>query len=1269
MKKIYFLVVCYFTCIISINAQWTVKNLPLVSNEDLYGISFINDTTANICSNTRITYCTNNFNNFTTNNVVASIGASTVAILCNQIRDIYFTNSTNGFITGQFNILNDYDVFGTTDGGNTWTINYTYNSGGLPRYFMGFDFNGSEAVTCGSLGRIIKSNNFGTTWSNIISGTSNTLNDITYISPTNILCVGENVMLRSSNAGNNWSIDNTYNTKNLKNISLTNSNNTIYTCSDNEIYKSNNGGLSFTTQSTPFININCIKAKSADTLFIGTSTGIYMSYNSGTTWEQFKSTKNYFVNKIEINGGKIYALCKSTKLLISDLSNLNPEPYANFNLNQIVTCDSTFLQTQNASSTFYTNQWQINSVNYSTLPNFNKTYTVSPGSALQITLIVSNGTTTDTLTKTIGITIKTKSIANIGPDKYDCYGQSISLSNISSPAGQTYDWTPHNLISGIYTSQNATTIPLTGNIQLILSTNNSDNCPSKDTINIYSTAQIQEAFHKTNPYTTDQCQNASCVAITSLDFVSPLIGFGIAQSGELIKTIDGATTWTTTQIGASTTNADKRGIEFIDANIGYISGMGKKTIDGGNTFTSFGLGGIGSTIHFLNKDTGIISTQGVTFYENQSKLYLTLNGASTFTTVYNYATHGTIFIQDVKIVNTNVMIIAGSTTDYNYPPLIKRTLDGGATWTNLNVPGNICIHEIAVFGQDTIFAINGLNNIYKTVNGGVTWSTYKLNNTFSQLVTSIKMLNSQVGYAGANTGGLYKTTNGGDCWQEVFNTSGYTNIYSIAVPPEKNAVFFSGEVSLSSIKPQVFATQYYKKLMVSIDSNWCAENVIHTHNLSTGYTSYKWFLNNSLYSTRRDTVFYFNNTGTHVVRFEADSANTGLVTQTYTLNITPSLGSVGPIYGPTGVCTNYSLFPQSPQFSAPTNTSITMYNWSTDSPSLIGNGLTDNDSVVNPYFMGNVNNSFPVKIFVFGKDAKGCLTTDTSQILVRTRHNILNLLPTVFNVNTHCFEFDTLYDYVLYAHDTINCSTLQGGASVDYYQWESVGQGFYTSSVPNFNLPIYGDCPSEQHQIKLYYANACGYGGNNGLNNYYYSAYPNYTFTAINDTIVNIGSSLTLQSSISFGNDIDNDCANIMYSWYLNGNFISTDWYGDLYINNVTALDTGLYTVYVRNGCDSVFKNVKVTFPIVTSLTSINDLIGINLFPNPTNGILIIENSNHYNLEFEVYNTLGEVISSGIIPGEKKQIDLSSFSNGYYSIKLKNKETQQFIVQKINLIK
>jgi photosystem II stability/assembly factor-like uncharacterized protein len=1234
---------------LSAKSQWIVKSLPLTSTENLYGISFINDTTAKIVSNTQIVHCTNNFNSFNPDNINYTVGGMPGTIITAKLRDVYFLSGNSGFTTGQFNLLNDFILLGSNDGGGTFNGNYLSNTGNAPRYFTSVDMYGMLGIACGSQGRIIRSSSAGTTWTEVSSGTTNTLNDIAYINSTNIIAVGDYRILRSSNSGSSWTADASYSTEVFKNISLTNNNTTAYICSDTKIFKSINSGSTFSTITTPFLNINCIKAKSNDTVFIGTNNGIFVSANSGTTWEQFIDTKNYSVNKIEIRAGKIYALCNSATLLINGINNLAPDPFANFNINQVQACDSTIMQCQNASNLNYSYKWYLNNNLVSNNYNYNKTFYTTTGNSEAIKLVVKNGLKLDSITKSTIITLKTSPIANIGNDIYDCFGQSVSVSNIGAPtSGQTYTWLPTSAYTSVTYTTSAITQPLTSNTQLILRTKNiTSGCIKSDTVNIFIDAKIDETYHPTYPNTTNFCSNANCNTFTSLSFVTKKIGYGIAQTGQVIKTIDGATTWTTSSVALSLPQTI-RDIQFIDPNIGYIAD-GFKTINGGNTWTTFTVNGFFGNLSFVNKDTGIVAFSISSSSPSYSRIYMTKDGANNFTKIYDYQTHGYMFIADVKMANTNTIYIAGSTNDLNTPPIFKKTINGGLSWTTYTVPVTICIDELAVINTDTIFGITSRNDVIKSTDGGVTWSKYKIVSTTSQVINSIKMVNSTIGYAGCNNGSLYKTINGGNCWTKVSTATNYNNVTAIGISPNSDAVFYAASNVFSNFKPEVYATQFYRNLAVTIDSNWCAGNNINTHNLSTGFTSYKWFLNNNPYSINRDTTFRFNSAGQHTITLQADSMGVGMQSVSFTLNITPSLGSVGVISGNQYICTS-SL--NSLTLTASSNTAATNFYWSTDNPTKLTTGWNaSNNDTLYPLF-GFSTSSAIVNIFVYGKDDKGCLTTDTAKHTVKTRGGPPTVSPTVFNVNTRCFTFDTLNFNSFVPQNIITVSTTTNNGADSYTYIDNHYTFNYTVFTPTANIGIPEYCHADSTIINLYYSNVCGLSPNSKTN-YYLTTYNNYNTTITPDTVVLPGANIKLRCKISFNSSIDNYCYNLINSgatWSFRGNYLN---YGvnSITKNNVTAADTGMYSIRLKNGCNFIQKNIHVTFPVITNDYIHSIISNIDIYPNPSKDFFSITNPNNLKMDYTLYNNLGQIIY--VTDSDKSQtIDASNLSEGTYHLKI-----------------
>jgi hypothetical protein len=64
--------------------------------------------------------------------------------------------------------------------------------------------------------------------------------------------------------------------------------------------------------------------------------------------------------------------------------------------------------------------------------------------------------------------------------------------------------------------------------------------------------------------------------------------------------------------------------------------------------------------------------------------------------------------------------------------------------------------------------------------------------------------------------------------------------------------------------------------------------------------------------------------------------------------------------------------------------------------------------------------------------------------------------------------------------------------------------------------------------------------------------------------------------------------------------------------------------------------------------------VGVRLYPNPTNGEIIIENANWLNQTLAIQNMLGETVMKHTITKQtnKQKIDISELPNGIYIVQL-----------------
>lgn len=143
-------------------------------------------------------------------------------------------------------------------------------------------------------------------------------------------------------------------------------------------------------------------------------------------------------------------------------------------------------------------------------------------------------------------------------------------------------------------------------------------------------------------------------------------------------------------------------------------------------------------------------------------------------------------------------------------------------------------------------------------------------------------------------------------------------------------------------------------------------------------------------------------------------------------------------------------------------------------------------------------------------------------------------------------------------------------------------------------------------------------------------------------------------NEVSFVNNSTNSDT---YFWDFGDGFTSTE------VSPVHTYQTlGEYVVSLTVSNAQCSDNT-LTQTVSLSVVGVNKLIAgnaINIFPNPSQGILYIENS-YTNNEFgvNVYNVTGQRVFSDILDGKitSHKIDLSNFSKGVYYIQINSKES------------
>lgn len=1226
----------FFFFSVVVKAQFQTILLPLATTEDLKNISFINDSTYYICSSG---FVSKTFNNGTS---WQSVSGSIFTAQTAGVLDLHFYNSNSGFITGAYNFLNDEIVLSTTNGGSSWNPAYINSSMPVPRYFRGADVNGSNAVICGANGDIIKSINNGLSWSAVNSTVTLELFDIKYLSSSDILCVGENRILRSSNGGNTWAVDTGNHTGAYYNCISSPGDSVVFVSEEtNQLLRSFDNGATFIKMNTPFTNIRCVAAKNADTVFVGTTSGLYVSFNRGVNWHQFKDTKNYFINRLAIRKNKVYAMCNSRTLLILDIYNMTPEPIAKFNISINSQCGVSTLIANNNSDSSYSFQWFLNGLPVANSYNYSVNY-YSAASNQTVKLVATNSNGTDTAIVTTDVSFRVPVSADAGPDIYQCYGQESWITALST--SQYYNWQPASVFN-TNGAQAVRTKNLTSDTQIILKAYNSDNCIDYDTLMIYLGNPLSENYFSSNPGIPNNCTNASCAWISDLEFVTDSIGFGIANTGDFIKTTDAGMTWTRVNLGSGN---DEARIDFLDKNIGYTTGPARKTIDGGQTFTPLLLDYyFVRGVSYINKDTGVYYKLGPLGNMFNGSIYKTIDGGNNFTQIYSHTTDGNIYFTDIKMLNDTVIYACGGVLSQYSSPRIKKTTNGGITWTTIIPPVTGGIHEMAVISKDTLFCISSNDYVLRTYDGGVTWETYMLQYAPSAYKHSITMLNSSVGYAAGHLGDVFKTTNGGDCWTKVA-TLPYPEPHAIASSPSKKSIYVSIADEFSQRPPVVYHTRHYRELYAFVDTSLCVGTFLNTHNRSFGYSKYKWYINGAHYSSSYDTSIVFSTTGNHVLKLVADSASV-LDSISFNLTINSAPTGMGQITGDSILCTNTALVPggNSLTFTVTSTPNLTSYHWFVNNGLFVLNTLSSTSGTQNIVF---ANSDTVVTIYATGLNTSGCISSDTASFKIKTL-NAVSPTPTSLTLSPTCARLDL--DSYLQTLDWgyIYCVTDSTPNSIEYHFREATtGDHFTTKHF--FNMPIFDICSNTTYTVMVRSSNLCGY-SDTSANAYFRVYFDPDTLIYTHDTIVNYLTPAKLRMEVKFDSLLwPYSCIYADYEWYHNNLFYAPQ--GDLLFSSVSPSDTGIYVARIINGCDTI--EVPIRLSLFPYSATINDKYGdaekYQIYPNPFSNDIIFLGPENVDVDIKVFDSLGQLVDYRKKINSNSMISFSHLSPGIYLFEL-----------------
>jgi len=191
------------------------------------------------------------------------------------------------------------------------------------------------------------------------------------------------------------------------------------------------------------------------------------------------------------------------------------------------------------------------------------------------------------------------------------------------------------------------------------------------------------------------------------------------------------------------------------------------------------------SVFFITGNEGFVTGQNGGIYKttDSAKTWITQNSTTTLP------------IRDIYFLNSNKGFAVGgnsgcSGTGCIVPGgFILQTQDGGTTWAKIYTPTEkLEISAITFIDNNKGFCI-GINTIYKTIDGGQTWTENKINN-IGGLMMDISFSDSQNGFIACLSDKVIRTTDGGTTW-ELTSPDKKAGYYSLSTMP--GVVYMSGQ--------------------------------------------------------------------------------------------------------------------------------------------------------------------------------------------------------------------------------------------------------------------------------------------------------------------------------------------------------------------------------------------------------------------------------------------------------------------------------------------
>ena len=641
-------------------------------------------------------------------------------------QNICFINSQIGFV------VNDKEIIGTTDGGDTWNVKMEISSG------KRIAFKNSIGYVIGDGGSIYKSTYFGEGWNKLNTSFTDNLNSISLIHQDTLLVTGVNKLFISNDGGQSWVTRNVTGAKNIEDSYFTSAKVGVVGCSDGTILKTVDGGLNWkVTSSVGYIPANIFRVYFMDKNIGFASRGyddILKTTDGGETWKVIPNTTDDIYS--------YYFLDEQNGFIAGE--------------------DGVIFKTSNGGATW---EWagfqngRIDGTSINSLYFFDKTTGFAVGARGRIMKTIDGGQNWKDYSPTYGnvkqLDFVTEQVGYglVGNTFYKTSDKGKTWTNMGAPVktGNTtqFDFINENIgycIAGGDINSSAYVGKVYKTIdggKTWLATNKGgaildDNLYSIDFVD-ESTGYVSGGYNGDSTFKTidggNSWQRINDISFGQIQFLTADVGYARNVGNlynRIYKTTDGGKNWVATfEIDKGITS-----FYFIDENNGYFVGdnsLAYKTSDGGKTWQKLTIPyGYYVKVRFYSNHVGYITGE-------YGALYKTTNGGVSWDAVNTpYSVPG------IEILEKNICIYGGSGV------ILKNTIDYQPASLFVGTATNISNSSVTLTGNATSnggkienirfeYGISNLNTVApgdpNTVNSGASTNTSAVLNNLSQNTT------------------------------------------------------------------------------------------------------------------------------------------------------------------------------------------------------------------------------------------------------------------------------------------------------------------------------------------------------------------------------------------------------------------------------------------------------------------------------------------------------------------------------------------------------